>query len=84
MHCNLKQLEDLTGITFKTLKKKLEAADVEPVKTSPKGNFYDSVQALKALYLNQSTEELDLQKERAKLAQAQTKKTILEAKKEET
>ncbi len=73
---NLADLEVLTGKTFKTLKKRLE--NLEPVKVTPKGNFYDARQALPLLYESKKEGELDLSTERAKLANAQTEKTIIE------
>ena len=79
MECNLRELEELTGASFKTLKKRLEKAGLEPVKTTPKGNFYNPQEALKAIYTEQNSEELNLQEERAKLARAQTEKTQYEA-----
>jgi hypothetical protein len=76
---NLKDLEVITGKTFKTLKKKLE--NLDPVRVTPKGNFYDSRQALPLLYEAKHEGDLDLSHERAKLANAQTEKTIIETEK---
>jgi hypothetical protein len=76
---NLKDLEVLTGKTFKTLKKRLE--NLDPVKVTPKGNFYDARHALPLLYEAKQNGDLDLSSERAKLANAQTEKTIVETEK---
>ena len=81
MECHTKTLEDLTGCSFKTIKKKLSSAGVSPVKVSAKGTFYESGEALKAIYTGQAQEELNLQEERAKLAKAQTEKTQCETEK---
>ena len=64
---NLNELESLTGKTFRTLKKRLEA--LEPCEVTTKGNFYDTRLALPLIFENQKPEgELDLSIERAKLA----------------
>ncbi len=81
MDCHTKTLEDLTGCSFKTIKKKLSSVGISPVKVSQKGTFYDSGEALRAIYAGQAQEELNLQEERAKLAKAQTEKTQYETEK---
>ena len=82
---NLQSLEALTGITYKTLKKRLTQNGVKPKKSSSKGSAYDPKVALPALYTNLSNASndntADLTTEKARLAKAQAEKTRLEAEK---
>lgn len=76
---NLRQLEDLTSFTYKTLKKKL--VDVKPSKIENRGNFYSLKDVLPYLYQNKEDGSLDLSEERARLAKAQAEKTEYELQK---
>jgi len=69
---SLAQLEELTGVTFKTLKKRLK--EVEPVRKVRNTSLYRGKDALPAIYQVDSPEAWNLNKERAKLAAAQAKK----------
>ena len=70
------ELEDLTGLTFKTIKKRLEGIETQKVGQK---SLVDSATALKMLYASKSqNSELCLEAERAKLARAQTNKIELE------
>lgn len=77
---NLQALEALTGITFKTLKKRLAAHKVKPKENSAKGNFYDPHEAFPALYkpADGLGSASDLATEQARLAKARTEKTQIE------
>ncbi|NRA68634.1 MAG: hypothetical protein HRU19_29375 [Pseudobacteriovorax sp.] len=76
MKVTITELEKLTGITFKTLKKRLEDTPVS--RTTNKEVYFDSKVALQAIFNNESKETLKLDQERAKLAHIQTKKLELE------
>lgn len=69
---SLTQLEELTGVTFKTLKKRLK--NVEPVRKVRNTLLYESRDAMPAIYQVDSPDAWNLNKERAKLAAAQAKK----------
>jgi phage terminase Nu1 subunit (DNA packaging protein) len=47
---SLKEIQDLTGMAYKTVKKRLEDASVAPLGESGKSIIYDSVRALEAIY----------------------------------
>lgn len=81
---NLHNLETLTGITYKTLKKRLAQKGIKPKKNSSKGSAYEPKEALLALYSSSSggSENTgDLTTEKARLAKFQADKTKLEAEK---
>ena len=77
---SINHLAKLTGLDRRTVTKKL--ANVTPIRRGgTKGNFYDSEQVLRTIYLGDEGSKdpkLDLGQERAKLAKAQTAKTELE------
>ena len=78
---NLQKIEQLTGITFKTIKKRLQDSEVAPLRSEGKSLFYDSRVALPALYAQPRAEACDLTAERAKLARAQAEKATVETQK---
>ena len=76
LYLNLRELEELTGFTFKTLKKKLYG--IAPAKKDTHGNFYALKEILPSLYLTKDDGSLNLSEERARLAKAQAEKTEYE------
>lgn len=71
------QLSDLTGKTYRTIKKRIDAAGIEPEAMKGNAQMFDSVNVLQVIYstgAEDAGDVLDLQQERAKLAQAQTEK----------
>ena len=81
---SLNNIELLTGITFKTLKKRLGAAGIQPKKNRGKAILYDPREALPALYqsaVSGSVDVDDLSVERARLAKVQREKTEIEKQK---
>ena len=69
---SMADLENVTGITFKPIKKRLEG--LEPVKIQGVKKIYDTKEALPLIYQIKDQSTLDLDQERAKLAKAQTQK----------
>ena len=74
MRANYSDLSRMTGISYKTLKRALSAAGVEPVEAGGPGkaHLFDCSEALDAIY--RPTDErtsLDLNAERARLAKEQ-------------
>ncbi len=68
------QLAELTGMSYRTIKKKISAAGIEPEKGKGNTYLFDSKTVLPVLYkTKESLDELDLQEERAKLAREQTR-----------
>jgi len=65
------QLSDYTGKHRATIIRRLAA--IKPIEKKGVANLFDSAKALEVIYQGggQSSEELDLQKERARLAKAQ-------------
>ena len=80
---NLQALESLTGITYKTLRKRLAVHKVKPKENTGKGNFYDPQEAFPALYVpvDGLGTPSDLATEQARLAKARTEKTRIETEK---
>ena len=74
---NLQGIEQLTGITFKTIKKRLDHFNVKPYKKRGSAILYDAFEALPALYKKPDS-DLQLAVERAKLAQVQAEKIRVE------
>ncbi len=70
------EIEQLTGITFKTIKKKI--LNLEPCRREGSKIFYHSHQALGAVFSVPQDDKLSLQHERANLAKVQAKKQELE------
>ena len=77
---SIADLEKITGITFKPLKKRLD--DLEPVRIDGVKKLYDSKEALPLIYQIKDQHTLDLTQERAKLAKVQTQKIELDIKKQ--
>lgn len=75
---NLHQLGTLTGRGYRKIKEIL--AGVEPEQKG-KEFLYDAYKVLPLIFRSKSEGELDLSHERAKLANAQTEKTIIETEK---
>jgi len=76
---SMADLENVTGITFKPIKKRLEGLD--PVKIQGVKKIYDTKEALPLIYQIKDQSTLDLAQERAKLAKAQTQKIEIEVEK---
>lgn len=78
-HANLSELAELTGKSWRTVKRKLIDAGIKPVTKGKKSDTYDSAAALEAIYAAAPTpgaaQVLDLQDERARLAKWQADKT---------
>ena len=69
MDLSYNQLTELTGFSYRTIKRRLQEARLTPIEgvRGPGGsNLWDSTDALQALYLG-SKEELDARAERARL-----------------
>ena len=75
---NLHQLGELTGRGYRKIKELL--GNLEPEQTG-KEILYDAYKALPILFAARNEGALDFSNERAKLAQAQTEKTIIETEK---
>lgn len=75
---NLHQLGALTGRGYRKIKELL--ADLEPEQKG-KEFLYDAYKALPLIFESRKEGELDLSHERAKLANAQTEKTLIETEK---
>jgi phage terminase Nu1 subunit (DNA packaging protein) len=64
----LTEIGDENGVTFRTVKKRLNEAGVEPIGREGRAIFYDSAEANRAIWTAGKTdEELSLEAERAKL-----------------
>ncbi len=62
------ELGEENGVTFRTIKKRLQEAGVKPVDTKGRAIFFDSAEANKAIWTGgKSDDELVLETERAKL-----------------
>jgi hypothetical protein len=74
---NLSELAELTGKSWRTVKRRLNDAGVQPIEKGKKSDIFDSAKALEAIYVVASVESatLDLQDERARLAKWQADKT---------
>jgi hypothetical protein len=70
---SLSELADLTGKSFRTVKRRITDAGVQPVERTPKSALYASADALQAIYAPEAMKvgELDLGAERARLAKMQ-------------
>ncbi len=67
-------LQNLTGMGYRTVKNRLEKAKIEPIGKRGMSIFFESKTAIPALYcLRNDDGTLDLQEERAKLAVEQTR-----------
>lgn len=75
---NLQEIEQLTGFTFKTIKKRLQSAGLKPVRKKGKATLYDTYELLPALYKKQSSDAEQLTLERARLAKVQAEKVKVE------
>lgn len=76
---NLHQLGKLTGRGFRKIKELL--VDLEPEQKTGREFLYDAYKAVPLLFESRNGGNLDLSNERAKLANAQTEKTIIETEK---
>ena len=77
MDKNLNQLVRETGKTYRTIKKRLDSAGIEPVRTTNKKIFYDSDTAIEAINENQN-DLTEYMQEKARLTSAQADKTEIE------
>lgn len=77
---SISEVAELTGRTFRTVKRRIEEAGVVPAKRTKKSDLYDSRAVLALLFTaaSEGGEELDLNAERARLAKEQADKTALE------
>lgn len=75
---NLQQVEHLTGITFKTLKKRIQAAGITPTQEKGTATIYDTRVLLPALFQRSSNNVEQLSIERARLAKAQRERIEIE------
>jgi phage terminase Nu1 subunit (DNA packaging protein) len=74
------RLHDLTGQSFRTVTRRLQAAGIEPIAREGRSDLYDSTVALPALLRDpDAAEGPDLSRERALLARAQREKLEREA-----
>ncbi|MCL7486647.1 MAG: terminase small subunit [Desulfobulbaceae bacterium] len=82
MNVSLNHLSSLTGMSYRTLKKRLTEAGIRPIQDSKKPGcaiLFESSEALPILYgVTSDADQLDLSQERAVLAQEQTRKLKLE------
>ena len=69
MEVNLNQLVNLTGMAYRTVKKRLSG--LKPIKSDQAGIYYNSKEALPILFGVGGDEGFDLSKERARLAKLQ-------------
>lgn len=77
MEITITELEKITCITAKTIRKKL--ANTQALRIDGLKKYYDSSIALAAIYLNDNgKDKLLLDQERARLAKAQTERVELE------
>src|SRR5690606_34800318 len=78
----LNQLSQLTGVTYRTIKKRLADAKLEPGHKDGRSSYYDPIRALPIIFevgkKSNGEEEICLSDEQAKLARARTEKTMLE------
>ena len=75
---NLQQIEQLTGFTFKTIKKRLQSAGIKPKRKKGQATLYDTYELLPAIYQKQSSDAEQLTVERARLAKVQAGKIKVE------
>lgn len=78
MQKSIRQLTELTGFDRDTVKKRLDRANLAPIK-SGRSHMYETRDALPALYCVIDDASLDLNAERARLAHFQANKADLEA-----
>lgn len=82
MDVSLNHLSGLTGQSYRTIKKRLVEAGLRPVQDPKKPGcaiLFESSEALPVLYgVGSDADQLDLSRERAILAQEQTRKLKLE------
>ena len=72
-HIDYTKIQSLTDFSYKTVRKRLEAAGVKPVGESGKSILFDSAAALAAVFSTGSAEG-DLTAEKIKLTQEQSRK----------
>jgi phage terminase Nu1 subunit (DNA packaging protein) len=73
------ELADLTGKSWRTVKKRLQEAGINPLAREGTADLYDSALALAVIFADPTRkDDLDLTAERARLASAQATKTELE------
>lgn len=72
----LSELEKITRVSFKTLKKRLEG--LKPVRRQGLEIFYDLKQALPLIFAPKNSDVFDLTRERARLAKVQADKIVIE------
>ena len=82
MNVSLNHLSSLTGQSYRTIKKRLTDAGLRPVQDSKKPGcaiLFESADALPILYgVGSDIEKLNLEQERAVLAQEQTRKVKID------
>ena len=75
MKVSYNQLTELTGKTYRTIKRRLDESGVDPVDKKVNTILFESTKALNAIYCDiKNKGELDLQQERAALAKKQSEK----------
>src|SRR5262245_8616466 len=75
------KLAELTGKSWRTVKKRLAEALIYPIRTTGTTDFYESVEALRAIYVNDSDpDELDANRERARRDKEHADKLALDNK----
>lgn len=66
MNVSYNQLTDLTGLAYRTIKRRLDDAAIKPTGKNGRAILYNSVEALPVLFGKKNQDEqIDLQKERA-------------------
>jgi len=73
MEATISDLCRWTGLVYRTIRGRLEAAGITPTRTEGRSIYYDSIKALQAIY-GGGDEGLDLSTERALLAAEQRRK----------
>jgi phage terminase Nu1 subunit (DNA packaging protein) len=77
--CSLNQLTQMTGMAYRTVKKKLMDAKLSPLRTEGRAMIYNCPDALDAIFNGgDNSKKLDLNTEKAKLTIEQRKKVRVE------
>ena len=74
MKITLTEASSYTRMTWRTIRKRVQEAGLQPIEHSKKSDLYDSKALLPLLYQRKVQDGLDLSAERAKLAIEQTRK----------
>ena len=79
MIASINQLSDMTGKSYRTIKKHLAESGLDPMKVDDRSINFESKDALPILYgIAHNADKLNLEQERAKLAQEQHRKLTRE------